>query len=223
MKVKQTAIFLYKLTMTRSRSMIRKRYGKDFWIGFKRASDGRFHELINEFEDIGNSMFAFNYAYAPGYVAWYKTMEKLGLHVHERDVLMLLMNEKMLLTVPKPLLHVVGKSYMNGMRKKSREHIRRQENEQLHEFDWTVDYQDVDEERFSIKITDCGFIKYAKKYNATGMLPAICQVDYMIAHYMHVGFNRTQTLGAGCSCCDGCYAMHGECSWNIEQRLQERR
>ena len=77
MKVKQTAIFLYKLTMTRSRSMIRKRYGKDFWIGFKRASDGRFHELINEFEDIGNSMFAFNYAYAPGYVAWYKTMEKL--------------------------------------------------------------------------------------------------------------------------------------------------
>lgn len=66
-------------------------------------------------------------------------------------------------------------------------------------------------------ITECGFIKYAEKYHVMGMLPAICQVDYMIAHYMHVGFGRTQTLGAGCACCDGCYAMHGECSWNIEQ------
>lgn len=36
------------------------------------------------------------------------------------------MNEKMLLTVPKPLLHAVGKSYLNGFRKKAEQHLQRQ-------------------------------------------------------------------------------------------------
>ena len=105
MSQRSIAKMIYRLTMARSRQLIQRKYGADWWRRFKSLSDSRFRTLISAFPDIGDSMFAFNYCYAPGYVAWYKAMEQLGLEPHERDVLMLEMNEKMLLTVPKPLLH----------------------------------------------------------------------------------------------------------------------
>lgn len=90
MSQRSTAAFLYHLTMRRSRTLIKGLYGTDWWNSFKNQSNQRFRELISEFPNIGDPMFAFNYCYAPGYVAWYTSMEKLGLEPHERDVLMLL-------------------------------------------------------------------------------------------------------------------------------------
>ena len=222
MNQKGTAKFLYHLTMVRSRGLIKNKYGKDFWGRLKDLSDRCFGELIPEFPDIGDSMFAFNYCYAPGYVAWYTSMEKLGLDPRERDVLMLEMNEKMLLTVPKPLLHAVGKAYYRNMMRSAR---RRMEDKpvNIHPFDWEMEYIEEDKDNFRINIKSCGFIAYARKYGGLGMLPGICQVDYMISHYMNVGFDRTQTLGAGGTCCDGCYHMHGCCDFDMERRLAERR
>lgn len=223
MKLETTAKFIYHLTMTRSKKMIIERYGRSFWDVFQKASDEQFDILMQEFEDIGESMFAFNYAYAPSYVAWYKAMEANHMDRHDEDVLMLLMNEKMLTTVPKPLLHSVGKIYLNNMRKGAIKHLQLQSSHQLHPDDWTVDFQDIDDTHFDITIKECGFIKYAKRYHAEGILPAICQVDYMVSHYMHVGFERTMTLGAGKECCDGKYCLNGNCPWNIEQRLKENK
>ena len=222
MSQRSTARFLYHLTMNRSRPMIKAMYGADWWNRFKALSAEKFGQLIAEFPDIGDSMFAFNYCYAPGYVAWYTSMEKLGLEPHERDVLMLRMNEKMLLTVPKPLLHAVGKVYYRNMSKGAK---RRMENPpaSIHPFDWKMMYSEDDGDNFRIDITACGFIAYAKKYGSEGMLPGICQVDYMISHYMNVGFERTQTLGAGGSCCDGCYHINGHCDFDIEQQLAEKK
>ena len=89
MNQKGTAKFLYHLTMGRSRKLIKQKHGDDFCHSFKDLSNRRFREVISEFPDIGDSMFAFNYCYAPGYVAWYTAMEKLELTPHERDILML--------------------------------------------------------------------------------------------------------------------------------------
>ena len=44
-----------------------------------------------------------------------------------------------------------------------------------------------------------------------GMLPGICNVDYMISYYMGNGFKRTKTLGYGDSCCDCHYELTGKC------------
>lgn len=217
-----TAKFIYRLTMLRSRGLIRRKYGAAWWDGFRQASDRRFGELMAEFEDIGDSMFAFNYCYAPGYVAWYTAMEGLGLDAHARDVLMLEMNEKMLLTVPKPLLHAVGRAYYRNMRRGARRRMA-QGQKDIHPLDWEMKFRDIDRDTFRIDITRCGFVAYARRYGAEGMLPGICQVDYMISHYMNVGFERTQTLGAGGSCCDGCYRLDGRCDFDIERRLAERR
>lgn len=76
--------------------MIVQTYGKDFYIQFRNRSDSLFKSVLKETPDIGESIFPFNYAYAPSYVAWYKTMMELGLNQKQADELMWHMNEKML-------------------------------------------------------------------------------------------------------------------------------
>lgn len=202
--------FIYHLTILRSRKMIQNKYGSAFWKRFKNESDRLFEEVLKRTPDIGASVFSFNYAYAPSYVAWYKTMRSLGLDARQADELMWLMNEKMLLTVPKPFLHMVGKTYLNGFRRKAAKHEQRQKSG-LHPYDWEIAYRDIDDNSFEIDITKCGFIAFAKEFDAEKMLPGICNIDYMISHYMGNGFTRTMTLGYGDKCCDCHYELTGKC------------
>ncbi len=118
--------FIYRLTMCRSKGYIQKQYGKSFWKSFREHSDAVFRQVAAELPDIGDSIFSFNYAYAPSYVAWYRSMRQLGLDAGQADDLMWKMNEKMLLSVPKPFLHMAGKSYLNSFRKKAKQHLQRQ-------------------------------------------------------------------------------------------------
>lgn len=89
--------------------------------------------------------------------------------------------------------------------------------------DWDIRYRDRGNGSFDIDIFRCGFIAYTEKYSGRNMLPAICQVDYMISHYMNVGFERTGTLGTGCDKCDGKYCLKEQCDRDIEKRLAERK
>lgn len=203
--------FIYHLTMMRSKRYIQKTYGRLFWNQFQALSDPVFHQVSKELPDIGDSIFSFNYDYAPSYVAWYRAMQQLKLSPKEADALLWKMNEKMLLTVPKPLLHAVGKSYLNGFRKKAEQHLQRQNQPNFPENDWLIAYRNLDDNSFEIDIHRCGFITIAKKYGVEGMLPGICSVDFMISHYMGNGFSRTKTLGAGDECCNCHYELQGTC------------
>ena len=203
--------FIYRLTMCRSKGYIQKQYGKSFWKSFREHSDAVFRQVAAELPDIGDSIFSFNYAYAPSYVAWYRSMRQLGLDAGQADDLMWKMNEKMLLSVPKPFLHMVGKAYLNSFRKKAKQHLQRQGKPGFSEYDWLIDYRDIDANSFEIDIRRCGFITVAKKYGVEGMLPGICSVDYMVSHYMGNGFSRTKTLGDGDECCNCHYELTGKC------------
>ena len=203
--------FIYRLTMCRSKGYIQKQYGKSFWKSFREHSDAVFRQVAAELPDIGDSIFSFNYAYAPSYVAWYRSMRQLGLDAGQADDLMWKMNEKMLLSVPKPFLHMAGKSYLNSFRKKAKQHLQRQGKPGFSEYDWLIDYRDIDAYSFEIVIRRCGFITVAKKYRVEGMLPVICSVDYMVSHYMGNGFSRTKTLGDGDECCNCHYELTGKC------------
>lgn len=86
--------FIYHLTMMRSKRYIQKTYGKSFWNQFQALSDPVFHQVSKELPDIGDSIFSFNYAYAPSYVAWYRAMQQLKLSPKEADALLWKMNEK---------------------------------------------------------------------------------------------------------------------------------
>ena len=203
--------FIYRLTMCRSKGYIQKQYGKSFWKSFREHSDAVFRQVAAELPDIGDSIFSFNYAYAPSYVAWYRSMRQLGLDAGQADDLMWKMNEKLLLSVPKPFLHMAGKSYLNSFRKKAKQHLQRQGKPGFSEYDWLIDYRDIDANSFEIDIRRCGFITVAKKYGVEGMLPGICSVDYMVSHYMGNGFSRTKTLGDGDECCNCHYELTGKC------------
>lgn len=203
--------FIYRLTMCRSKGYIQKQYGKSFWKSFREHSDAVFRQVAAELPDIGDSIFSFNYAYAPSYVAWYRSMRQLGLDAGQADDLMWKMNEKMPLSVPKPFLHMAGKSYLNSFRKKAKQHLQRQGKPGFSEYDWLIDYRDIDANSFEIDIRRCGFITVAKKYGVEGMLPGICSVDYMVSHYMGNGFSRTKTLGDGDECCNCHYELTGKC------------
>lgn len=203
--------FIYRLTMCRSKGYIQKQYGKSFWKSFREHSDAVFRQVAAELPDIGDSIFSFNYAYAPSYVAWYRSMRQLGLDAGQADDLMWKMNEKMLLSVPKPFLHMAGKSYLNSFRKKVKQHLQRQGKPGFSEYDWLIDYRDIDANSFEIDIRRCGFITVAKKYGVEGMLPGICSVDYMVSYYMGNGFSRTKTLGDGDECCNCHYELTGKC------------
>lgn len=203
--------FIYRLTMCRSKGYIQKQYGKSFWKSFREHSDAVFRQVAAELPDIGDSIFSFNYAYAPSYVAWYRSMRQLGLDAGQADDLMWKMNGKMLLSVPKPFLHMAGKSYLNSFRKKAKQHLQRQGKPGFSEYDWLIDYRDIDANSFEIDIRRCGFITVAKKYGVEGMLPGICSVDYMVSHYMGNGFSRTKTLGDGDECCNCHYELTGKC------------
>ena len=203
--------FIYRLTMCRSKGYIQKQYGKSFWKSFREHSDAVFRQVAAELPDIGDSIFSFNYAYAPSYVAWYRSMRQLGLDAGQADDLMWKMNEKMLLSVPKPFLHMAGKSYLNSFRKKAKQHLQRQGKPGFSEYDWLIDYRDIDANSFEIDIRRCGFITVAKKYGVEGMLPGICSVDYMVSYHMGNGFSRTKTLGDGDECCNCHYELTGKC------------
>lgn len=215
--------FIYYLTMSRSKKSIKKIYGDEFWNNFKRDSKEIFKEILPKTPKIGKSVFSFNYMYAPSYVAWHKAMLKNGLNYKQADELMWLMNEKMLTTVPKPLLHSVGKIYLNSFRKKAQKHIERQNKGLTHPYDWKIEYRNIDKNSFEIDIYECGYIKYAKDFNAETMLPGICRIDYLISNLMGNGFKRNQTLGDKCPCCNCHYELEGECKWSPEEGFEDRK
>lgn len=59
-----------------------------------------------------------------------------------------------------------------------------------------------------------------KKYGAEEMLPGICAVDYIVAHYMGNGFSRTKTLGAGDDCCNCHYELKGICPLQVPAEMK---
>lgn len=211
--------FIYLLTMCRSKKPVIKQYGVDFWNDFRTTSDKIFKDILPQIPNIGKSIFAVNYNYAPAYIAWYKAMRANGLDHTQADKMMWLMNERMITVVPKFLLHAVGKTYLNTFRKSAESHIERQKCGNCHECDWKIGYRNIDNNSFEIDIYECGFITLAKQFGAEEMLPGICKIDYLIHSLMGNGFKRTKTLGYGDECCDCHYELVGKCLWNPEENF----
>ena len=214
---------IYSLTMLRSRRALVQKYGKEFWAAFKKSSKAKLNDILPFTPDIGKSIFAFNFKFGPPYIAWYQTLRALGLQQQQAWETIWLMNEKLLATAPRGLLHLCGKLYFRGMKKQASAHIARQQNNELQPYDWQIAYRGVDANTFEIDIADCGLKKLAHDFDADGLLPGICRLDYLTSHLMGNGFERTKTLGDGDDCCNGCYHITGTCAWAPETGFAHRR
>ena len=55
------------------------------------------------------------------------------------------------------------------------------------------------------------------------MLPHAMPTDYLVVHYLHAGFERTQTLGDGNSVCNNTFYLRDDCRWMPEKGLTDRK
>ncbi len=214
---------IYSITMHRSRETLIRRYGNDFWNSFKKRSKDELLVILQHTPDIGKSIFSFNYKFGPAYIAWYKTFLELEVRQQEAWENIWVMNEKLVTVIPKFLMHFTGKTYINSFRKKAAEHVERQFKNELHPYDWRVSFREISNNSFELDITECGVKKLAHNFDAEGLLPGICRMDYLFSHLMGNGFVRTKTLGDGDDCCNCHYQIVGSCEWSPEKGFQERR
>ena len=211
------------MTMLRSRNILRRKYGKEFWKDFKRLSKEKLDAILPQVPDIGKSVFSFNYQFGPSYIAWYKTFVQLEMGQQEIWENIWLMNEKLITTIPRRLLHLAGTSYINGFRKKAAMHVGRQLGNALHPYDWRVSYREISDNTFEMDITTCGLKNLAHDFDADGLLPGICRMDYLLSNLMGNGFERTKTLGDGDDCCNCRYHLEGPCEWAPEKGFEGRK
>ena len=214
---------IYAFIMLRSRKVLIKKYGKEFWKSFKKLSKEKLVAILPLTPDIGKSIFLLNYQFGLVYIAWYKTFMELGLQQQETWETIWMMSEKMVTILPKFLRHLMGKSYINSFRKKAAAHVERQQKNELHPYDWQVIYREINSNTFELDITECGIKKLAHDFDADSLLPGICRMDYLLSHHMGNGFERTKTLGDGDDCCNCRYHIIGTCEWSPEKGFEGRR
>lgn len=205
--------FIYRTGMLCSRKTLTTRYGEAFWQSFAQRSARWLDAVIAETPDIGNTIFAFNYAFTPAYIAWYKAAQELGLDKNQTDRLLWTLNEGIITLVPRWAGSLYMSSYLKSFRKKAPEHERLCQAGHVHPYDYKLRYISIDDKTFGIDITECGMLKLARDFDAEGIFPAVCRVDYIMSQYMGAGFARTKTLGDGDDCCDCRYTIGGTCTW----------
>ncbi len=152
-----------------------------------------------------------------------KSFLELGLTQDETIQNIWTMNEKLVTIIPRPVLKVMGKLYINSFRKNIAAHVMRQEKGNRHPYDWTIKYSEIDQNSFYLDITECGLKKLAQQFKVEGLLPGICRIDYLMSNLMGTGFVRTKTLGDGDDCCNCHYDLASKCEWSPEKGFTDRK
>lgn len=214
---------IYKFGMLRSRGELKKRFGKEYTKDFYKAADRYFPDIVKKTPDIGNTAFAFNYSFTPAYIAWYKAACELATDKKGIEQMLWLMNEKIITSVPSFARKACGRKYLNSFRKKAPIHEKLIADGKVHPYDYIIEFLLGDETHFGINFTKCGMRTLAADFDALEIFPTICRVDYMTGVYLHLGFERTKTLGDGDECCNCQYIIGGTCEWNPEKGFDKRK
>lgn len=221
----KTQIRLTFWLMTRaSKKPFTAAYGVEFYRQFARLSRKELEKILPQLPEIGDSIFAFNYGYGPCYFAWYEALRQLQI---EKDVALdwiWKINENFVRQFPKPVLHWFARNmYLGVFRKKAVKAEALGKAGKLPEFDWRVEYVNIDANTFGINIYECGMLKIADKFGYREMFPHICRMDYLFSHYFDNGFTRTATLADGDNCCNCVYQFPGLCEWAPEKGFITRK
>lgn len=214
---------IFRLAMARSRKALIARYGKSFWLDFKRRSGAHFRKLAPELPDIGESLFWFNFQFMPAYVSWYKALAELGRGRDEATEILWMINERLATAIPRPFLRRMGRAGISRVRKEAPAHELRQKRGELHPWDWMIRYWEIDANAFEMDITRCAMQRFAREHGADALLPGICRMDYLFSWLMGNGFQRTKTLGDGDDCCNCHYQLEGACEWSPEKGFVGRK
>lgn len=216
-------MLLMGIMTARSRKYLINTYGKEFYKRFRMRSTAKFNELLPQIEDIGDSVFKFNYLFIPAYFSWYDAL-KQELPKDSCVKTIWQINEDFVSFFPHWLLKLFAKNmYLGAFRKKALNAERKRKAGALHPLDWQVEYINMDKNTFGINIYECAFLKQAKRLGYLDLFPAVCRMDYLFSYYMSAGFQRTKTLGDGDDCCNCTYTFPGSCQWEPAQGFTDRK
>lgn len=201
-----------------------KCHSRSFYKDFKAKAKREYRSILPRVPDIGDSIFKFNYAFIPAYIACYQTFRAMGLDKTEAIEWIWKITENMLRLIPSWLLkHYGAKVYLGGFRKKAPGHAMRSAQNDLPQYDFKIRFREIDGNSFEIDIYECGMKKLCEKLKALDLFPGICRIDYLVSYYMGCGFHRTKTLGDGDDCCGCRYEMKGACAWEPEKGFADRK
>ncbi|SHI68442.1 L-2-amino-thiazoline-4-carboxylic acid hydrolase [Clostridium cavendishii DSM 21758] len=213
----------FKVALWTSRRTIINEYSKEFYKTFCKLSKDNLESIIDEVPNIGDSIFNVSYYFCPSYIAWYKAYLELGLKSEDANKMIWEMNETLVKPIPKIFMKLIVRKYIGDFIKKSPKHETLSLKNEVHKFDWKIRCRNISKTTFEIDIYECGMIKLCKKFDAMGLFPMMCRMDYLFAHYMGTGFERTKTLGDGDDCCNCKYTLPGKCEWAPEKGFENRK
>lgn len=212
-----------RIAMVRSKKYFCKKYDADFFAAFKEKSNARLREILPAAPDIGDSVFVLNFNFCPCYIAWYKTLLELGQNNTEACENLWVMNENLMTMIPKAFRGLANKQSVDALYKKGRQHEKRSSDNTVHPYDWKIRNLKFSDNVVEYEIYECGMIKLCRDYDALGLFPAMCRMDYLMSHYLGSGFERTKTLGDGDDCCNCRLLVVGECEWAPEKGFDNRK
>ncbi|MGG7162342.1 L-2-amino-thiazoline-4-carboxylic acid hydrolase [Clostridium ihumii] len=222
MKIRIKRIF--KFTTKKAKMILSYKYGNDFSLDFIKIANKHFENIIKDIPNIGDSAFKISYYMCPCYIAWYKTL--LDMNISEKDANLLIwdINETLLKSYPQIIVKFIAKKVFIGkFRKAALDAERKAIKEELHEMDWKIRGVKLEKNIISFEIYECAIVKMCKNFNVEGLLPYLCRMDYLFAHYIGIGFNRTKTLGDGDDYCNCKYIFSESCEWAPEKGFEYRK
>jgi L-2-amino-thiazoline-4-carboxylic acid hydrolase len=216
--------WIFRFMTFTARKGIQAVYGDDFYKRFTKLSRQHLERMLPDVRDIGKSIFSFNYMFGPCYFAWYRALRDLGIEKQDALNLIWQINEDFVKTFSPALAPWFGKTmYLGGFRRKAVEAESRGKTGQLHQFDWRIEYLDIDRNTFAIHIYECGMLKLGEQLGYLELFPHVCRMDYLFAYYFHQSFKRSGTLADGEPCCDCWYQVPGQCEWAPEKGFIDRK
>lgn len=210
------------LLLLSSGSLIAEK-GEEFFSLFSKNVRQELRAILPEVPKIGDSIFKSSYLIGVCFIAWYRVFVKLGLTSDEANQWIWRVLENALKKIPSFLVPLAKKIYIGGMLRKAVSHTEKSKAGTLPEYDWTIAYTPVDSNCFRLDVHECGIQKLCSKFHTEEMLPSLCRTDYMVAHYLRAGFERTQTLGDGNCVSNNTFRFHGECQWMPEKGFVDRK
>lgn len=209
--------------MLLSKGILIAEKGKAFFSQFRKGVRQELRAILPEVPEIGDSIFKSSYWIGVCFIAWYRMFLKLGLTSDEANQWIWRVLENALKKIPPFLILLAKRIYIGGMLKKAASHTEKSKEGTLPEYDWMITYTPVDSNCFRLDVHECGIQKLCRKFHTEEMLPSLCRTDYLVAHYLRAGFERTQTLGDGDCVCNNTFCNHGDCQWMPEKGFFDRK
>lgn len=219
MKIKIMSDLLLFLT----KSLIIADKGKEFYLNFRQKVKRHLRDIIPNVPDISDSIFKSSYLMGVFYIAWYKAFLNLGVSSDEANRWIWIATENALKKIPAPFIGLAKKLYLGSMLKKAEGHMAKSKEGTLPEYDWNINYVKLDENSFRLDTYECGIKKLCEKFGTQAMLPSLCRMDYLVAHYLKHDFERTKTIGDGDNVCNNKFSFVGSCEWSPEKGFEYRK